>query len=45
VIEDGHIVEDGTHDALLAGGGLYASFWARQSGGFLDLDTDEKAAE
>ncbi|MEQ5869206.1 ABC transporter ATP-binding protein [Sagittula sp. NFXS13] len=43
VIDQGHIVEDGSHDALLAQGGLYASFWARQSGGFLDLD--EEAAE
>ena len=24
-----------SHDALLASGGLYAQFWARQSGGFL----------
>ncbi|MCY4179090.1 MAG: ABC transporter ATP-binding protein, partial [Litoreibacter sp.] len=36
VIEDGRIVENGTHDALLAKGGLYAGFWQRQSGGFLD---------
>jgi ATP-binding cassette subfamily B multidrug efflux pump len=36
VIDDGRIVEEGTHDALLAAGGLYASFWARQSGGFID---------
>ncbi|MGR3494521.1 ABC transporter ATP-binding protein [Citreimonas sp.] len=43
VLDDGRIVEDGTHDALLAEGGLYARFWARQSGGFLDPDT--QAAE
>ena len=36
VIEDGAIVENGTHDALLAEGGLYAGFWQRQSGGFLN---------
>lgn len=36
VIEDGRIVENGTHDDLLAKGGLYAGFWQRQSGGFLD---------
>lgn len=36
VIEDGQIVENGTHDALLAQGGLYAGFWGRQSGGFLN---------
>ncbi|WP_298295337.1 ABC transporter ATP-binding protein [uncultured Litoreibacter sp.] len=36
VIEEGRIVENGTHDALLAQGGLYAGFWQRQSGGFLN---------
>ncbi|KAA8609880.1 multidrug ABC transporter ATP-binding protein [Salipiger aestuarii] len=52
VLDGGKIVEQGTHDVLLAQGGLYAGFWARQSGGFLDPDqpasdqTDpEKAAE
>ncbi|WP_375229411.1 ABC transporter ATP-binding protein [Roseobacter sp. S98] len=35
VLDQGRIVEDGPHDALLAQGGLYAEFWARQSGGFL----------
>ncbi|MGR3502135.1 ABC transporter ATP-binding protein [Pseudaestuariivita sp.] len=39
VLEDGRIVEDGTHDVLLAQGGLYAGFWSRQSGGFLNTDT------
>jgi ATP-binding cassette subfamily B multidrug efflux pump len=38
VLEDGKIFEEGTHDALLARNGLYAGFWARQSGGFLGLD-------
>ena len=41
VLDGGKIVEDGTHDALLAGGGLYANFWERQSGGF--LNTSEAA--
>ncbi|KIN65721.1 ABC transporter, transmembrane ATP-binding protein [Sulfitobacter noctilucae] len=40
VLDQGRIVEDGTHDALLAQGGLYADFWNRQSGGFLTLDDD-----
>ncbi|WP_417718691.1 ABC transporter ATP-binding protein [Salipiger sp.] len=40
VLDEGRIVEDGSHDVLLAKGGLYAGFWARQSGGFLDPDTD-----
>ncbi|MEL7343250.1 MAG: ABC transporter ATP-binding protein [Pseudomonadota bacterium] len=35
VMDDGKIVEEGTHDALLGQGGLYAMFWARQSGGFI----------
>ena len=35
VIEHGRIVEQGAHDALLARGGIYASLWAHQSGGFL----------
>ena len=40
VLEDGRIAEDGDHEALLAKGGLYARFWARQSGGFLNTDTE-----
>lgn len=43
VLEDGHIAEEGSHAALLARGGLYARFWARQSGGFLGADIDEAA--
>lgn len=35
VLEAGQIVEDGSHQALLAENGVYASLWARQSGGFL----------
>ena len=37
VLDDGQIVEDGTHDALLAQDGLYARYWNRQSGGFIDV--------
>ena len=43
VMDQGRIAEQGSHDALLAQDGLYAGFWARQSGGFLDPDT--QAAE
>ncbi len=43
VLDDGHIAEQGTHAALLAQDGLYARFWARQSGGFIGLE--EEAAE
>ena len=35
VLDKGRIVEEGTHDALIARGGLYAQLWKRQSGGFL----------
>ncbi|HVW56784.1 MAG TPA: ABC transporter ATP-binding protein [Rhizobiaceae bacterium] len=35
VIDDGRIVEEGTHEELIASGGLYAQLWKRQSGGFL----------
>ncbi len=31
-------MEEGTHDALIAKGGLYAKLWNRQSGGFLATD-------
>ena len=41
VLDEGRIVEDGDHDALLAAGGLYARFWARQSGGFLHTEDDD----
>ena len=41
VLDQGQIVEQGTHDALLAKNGLYARYWDRQSGGFLRLN--EKA--
>jgi ATP-binding cassette subfamily B multidrug efflux pump len=37
-MDQGRIIEDGTHGALLAQGGQYARFWARQSGGFLGQD-------
>lgn len=37
VLDDGRVVEDGTHDQLLAAGGLYARYWQRQSGGFIGL--------
>ena len=38
VMEKGHIVEQGSHQQLLAKNGLYARLWRRQSGGFLDSD-------
>lgn len=35
VFENGKIIEDGTHEALLAQGGHYAKMWKMQAGGFL----------
>jgi ATP-binding cassette subfamily B multidrug efflux pump len=32
VMEDGRLIEEGRHDALLAQGGLYAHLWSLQSG-------------
>jgi ATP-binding cassette subfamily B protein len=36
VIDEGQVVEEGTHNALLKNNGLYARLWAHQSGGFID---------
>ena len=45
VMEDGHIVEQGSHDELLARGGAYAELYAAQfSGAANDLDTGEAPA-
>ncbi len=41
VMDGGRIVEQGGHSDLLAQGGLYAQFWARQSGGFLNPEAAE----
>ncbi|CAJ2334565.1 hypothetical protein C086_01447 [Brucella abortus F6/05-3] len=38
VMDGGRIVEEGTHEALIARGGIYAGLWARQSGSFLGQD-------
>ncbi|BCH31432.1 multidrug ABC transporter ATP-binding protein [Mesorhizobium sp. L-8-10] len=44
VMDNGRIVEEGTHDALVAKGGLYAQLWQRQSGGFLIQDEPHAGA-
>ncbi|WP_170326147.1 ABC transporter ATP-binding protein [Ruegeria arenilitoris] len=41
VLDQGRIVETGTHAALLEQGGLYARFWHRQSGGFIQAEAAE----
>ena len=38
VLDHGHIVEEGSHQQLLARGGLYARLWERQSGGFIGVE-------
>jgi ATP-binding cassette subfamily B multidrug efflux pump len=43
VLDAGHVVEQGSHAELLARGGLYATFWARQSGGFLGEEVEDTA--
>lgn len=35
VLDEGKIIEEGDHQSLLKLGGLYATLWAHQSGGFL----------
>jgi len=37
-MDQGRIVEQGSHQALVRKGGLYAKLWTRQSGGFLGMD-------
>ncbi len=35
VLDQGRILEDGTHDSLLTYGGVYAKLWQHQAGGFV----------
>jgi ATP-binding cassette subfamily B multidrug efflux pump len=44
VLDKGRVVEEGSHYALLAQGGLYARLWAHQSGGFLGEDVEDPRA-
>ncbi|MGM0537560.1 MAG: ABC transporter ATP-binding protein [Pseudomonadota bacterium] len=43
VIDEGQIVESGTHGELLAREGLYAALWRRQSGGFIGEELEDEA--
>lgn len=38
VLDKGHIVEQGTHNELIAKGGIYAQLWTHQTGGFIGMD-------
>ena len=42
VMDKGRIVDQGSHQELVSRGGLYARLWARQSGGFLGFDPEDK---
>ena len=41
IMDEGRIIEEGSHNELLKRGGLYADLWARQSGGFLAREAAE----
>ena len=43
VMDKGRILEEGSHEELIARGGLYARLWRRQSGGFIDPGQAEAA--
>ncbi|MDH4438760.1 MAG: ABC transporter ATP-binding protein [Rhizobium sp.] len=47
VLDQGRIVEEGTHQQLVLTGGIYADLWTRQSGGFLpdQIDPEEEQAK
>lgn len=45
VMDQGRIVEDGTHEQLLAKGGVYSRLWGLQSGGFIGGAKKALAAE
>ncbi|ALQ08014.1 multidrug ABC transporter ATP-binding protein [Pseudoalteromonas sp. Bsw20308] len=38
VLDDGGVVEQGTHEELIAKAGIYAALWTHQTGGFIGVD-------
>ncbi|WIY54460.1 ABC transporter ATP-binding protein [Devosia sp. YIM 151766] len=45
VLDRGRVVEQGSHAQLVDSGGIYSQLWSRQSGGFIDVDEPEEAAQ
>jgi ATP-binding cassette subfamily B multidrug efflux pump len=43
VLDQGRIVEQGSHRDLLAQNGHYAALWRRQAGGFIDAPAMQAA--
>lgn len=44
MLDKGQILEQGSHQELIAQGGVYAQLWAHQTGGFLgaeEVESDE----
>jgi ATP-binding cassette subfamily B multidrug efflux pump len=39
-MDEGKIVEQGSHQELLALGGIYAKLWHHQTGGFIGFEDD-----
>ena len=44
VLDQGNILEEGSHDDLVEQGGIYSDLWSRQSGGFINIDDKQKEA-
>ncbi|KDM89750.1 ABC transporter ATP-binding protein [Photobacterium galatheae] len=45
VIDNGQIIEQGSHRELLSQNGIYAHLWAHQTGGFIGCDLEESPQE
>jgi len=45
VMDQGQIIEQGTHKELIELEGIYASLWQRQTSGFLGIEDDSAEGE